>query len=110
MSAPCWPEQKSKKWTVTGFCPSSILCSTIYPSFYTVERWPFQGVWEGVGEQHAGYPEPGVSKDFDQQEQWADYMKMKYNMSEYQLLYLNPNANKWVWDEDKIEMRVDLSQ
>lgn len=45
------------------------------------------------------------SKDLDQQDQWADYMKMKYNKSEYQFLYLNPNANKCIWDEDKIETK-----
>lgn len=47
-----------------------------------------------------------VSKDLDKQDQQAEYKKMKYNKGECQTLYLNPNTNKWVWDEeDRIEMK-----
>ena len=92
MSAPCWPEQKSKM-------DCHRVLSQLHPvqlsiHHFTVERWPFPGcLGRGGGNSTLGI-RTRVSKDFDQQEQWADYMKMKYNMSEYQLLYLNPNANK----------------
>ena len=92
MSAPCWPEQKFKM-------DCHRVLSQLHPvqlsiHHFTVERWPFPGcLGRGGGNSTLGI-RTRVSKDFDQQEQWADYMKMKYNMSEYQLLYLNPNANK----------------
>ena len=52
---------KSLKWTVTGFCPSSILFN--YLSI--ILRWkdgPFQGVWEGVGGTARWVSEPGCPK------------------------------------------------
>ena len=103
MSAPRWPEQKSKM-------DCHRVLSQLHPvrlsiHHFKVERWPFPGcLGRGRGSRTLGF-RIRESKDFDQQEQWADYTKMKYNKSEYQLLYLNPNANKCVWDEDKIAMK-----